>query len=259
MGSIVDVNWLHLDTSIEQARSRIDGREYPVAPLSADQVTELAGALDIAVDTRMAWALNDAVRASVRNLAAFFDTPDAETTARYERQRGDEFARFANDPARTILSTAHNPGAQAAHDLLRELADHHGYDPATTVGASAIGDLAAALLREKPPRADFRLVQGEAQLFDDITGFIAAIAPERLDELPSNEHRGKETPAIVFVAEFFIKVADRVRASFPQDGQVQERLDKLKIKTPGGILDGLRTARKRNREQQELAARGANP
>lgn len=238
--SVLDLNWLYLDTSIEQARSRIDGREYPVTPLTIDQVTVLSDALKVVVDPRIAWAFGDAVRASVRNLAAFFDTHDPATTAQYERQRHDELGRLAADPARAILSPADNPGAQAARDLLLAIGDQ--YDPATTVGAVAIGDLAMALLAEKTPRADYHFVQGEAQLFDDIICIITAIAPERIETLPSNVNYGVETPAIMFAAEFIIQVADRVRASFPENELVQERLDKLKNKSPGAILTGLRPA-----------------
>src|SRR5688572_27634925 len=53
-------NGLELDTSIGHARSRVDGRVYPVEPLSGDQIDELARCLDLAVDLRIAWALADA-------------------------------------------------------------------------------------------------------------------------------------------------------------------------------------------------------
>jgi len=253
---------INIDTSLHQARSVIDGREYPVAPLSAEQIEELASCLGLAIDLRVAWALNDATRGAVRSLAAFFDELPQSVGAAYEAEREDVIKRIAVDPARALDDPMRSARQRRTMDTMLLLAKRRGIDPESRSGAVALGNLAAGMLNRKKPRIDEHFTIGEAQLFDAIIDIVAALAPEDMS-LPSNDPTPpkppdkkkkirRQYPTVGFAEEFIVQVVDRAADSFPSDNNVQKRLYKLKARSFRSIVKALREARGRYRANPPL-------
>ncbi|CAM5769078.1 hypothetical protein LMIY3S_02717 [Labrys miyagiensis] len=249
-GDVVDL-YLAVDASASRLSKERIAEYRSVVPLVEEHVQALVRVLRMAPDAHAAEVLNEALGMCVCLLLATttFTTP---AQAAEEEERRAEFARLARDPARALTSDPVGSGGRRARDIALALAEQTDIDPTTCVGAAALGDLATDVLKRREPRAGSERREAEQMVFDYLVATIAQLAPEALRSLPANEAAEYEAcAAIEFTEEFLVHIVNRATSSIPASDDRIQWLNSLKNKHPRNLLDGIRAARKHERDYIE--------